>query len=118
MSRAGGLALADCERAATGATHAEIGAYLLGLWGVPYPIVEAVAMHHSPAAIESHGYDLLGALSVSHSLIGHEHALGLAGGSCDDARVDETYLANLNAPFDWQEARRRVEQSIAPAEPQ
>ncbi len=32
-----------------GATHAEIGAYLLGLWGLPFQIVEAVANHHAPA---------------------------------------------------------------------
>jgi putative nucleotidyltransferase with HDIG domain len=30
------------------AHHAEVGAYLLGLWGFPNSIVEAVAFHHSP----------------------------------------------------------------------
>jgi HD-like signal output (HDOD) protein len=29
-------------------THAEMGAYLLGEWGLPHEIVEAVAYHHSP----------------------------------------------------------------------
>ncbi|MEO6603722.1 MAG: HDOD domain-containing protein, partial [Polyangiaceae bacterium] len=29
-------------------THAEVGAFLLGLWGLPFPIVEAVANHHQP----------------------------------------------------------------------
>jgi putative nucleotidyltransferase with HDIG domain len=28
--------------------HAEVGAYLLGLWGFPNSIVEAVAFHHAP----------------------------------------------------------------------
>jgi HD-like signal output (HDOD) protein len=36
------------EQATWGATHAEIGAYLLGLWGLPFQIVEAVANHHAP----------------------------------------------------------------------
>jgi putative nucleotidyltransferase with HDIG domain len=31
-----------------GVTHSEIGAYLLGLWGLPNSIVEAVALHHTP----------------------------------------------------------------------
>jgi putative nucleotidyltransferase with HDIG domain len=31
------------------AHHAEVGAYLLGLWGFPNSIVEAVAFHHSPS---------------------------------------------------------------------
>ena len=28
--------------------HGEVGAYLLGLWGFPSQIVEAVAQHHTP----------------------------------------------------------------------
>ena len=32
-----------------GATHADVGAYLLALWGLPNPISEAVVMHHLPA---------------------------------------------------------------------
>jgi len=30
-------------------SHAEVGAYLLGLWGVPMTVVEAVAYHHDPS---------------------------------------------------------------------
>lgn len=36
------------ERRLFGAAHAETGAYLLGLWGLPASIVEAVAYHHHP----------------------------------------------------------------------
>jgi len=36
------------ELATWGATHAEVGAYLLGLWGLPFQVVEAVANHHAP----------------------------------------------------------------------
>jgi HD-like signal output (HDOD) protein/DNA-binding NarL/FixJ family response regulator len=37
------------ELSSWGVTHAELGAYLLGLWGLPFQIVEAVAHHHAPA---------------------------------------------------------------------
>jgi putative nucleotidyltransferase with HDIG domain len=37
----------DSEREVFGADHAQVGAYLLGLWGLPDPIVEAVAWHHN-----------------------------------------------------------------------
>ncbi len=37
------------ELDAFGATHCDVGAYLLGLWGLPDPIVEAAAFHHHPA---------------------------------------------------------------------
>jgi putative nucleotidyltransferase with HDIG domain len=36
------------ERKHFHATHAEVGAYLLALWGLPIPLVEAVANHHHP----------------------------------------------------------------------
>jgi HD-like signal output (HDOD) protein len=30
------------------ASHADVGGYLLGLWGLPQNIIEAVAFHHDP----------------------------------------------------------------------
>ena len=41
------------ERLAFGATHAEIGAHLLDLWGLPLSIVEAAETHHAPEEIPS-----------------------------------------------------------------
>lgn len=41
------------EKATWGVTHAEIGAFLLGLWGLPFQIVEAVANHHAPERLSS-----------------------------------------------------------------
>ena len=32
-------------------SHAELGAYLLGLWGIPDSIVEIVAFHHKPSTL-------------------------------------------------------------------
>jgi HD-like signal output (HDOD) protein len=40
--------LFQVEREHFQATHAEVGAYLLALWGLPMPLVEAVANHHHP----------------------------------------------------------------------
>jgi len=115
LSRNGHLPLFECERLIAGASHADIGAYLLGLWGLPYSIVEAVAMHHTPQAVTPHGYDLLGALALSHALLdpAGAHALGTADET--GAAVDATYHASLNAPFDWEETQRRVRASACPA---
>jgi HD-like signal output (HDOD) protein len=41
------------ERAVFGATHGEIGAYLLSLWGFPASLVEAAAFHAAPGRAES-----------------------------------------------------------------
>jgi HD-like signal output (HDOD) protein len=114
LSRSLDLPLYECERRIIGATHAEIGAYLLGLWGLPYPIVEAVALHHTPTAIVPHGYDLLSALAISHALL---QPVGGRGIPIDTRRaeVDASYLTGVGAPFDWDEAERRVRLSSAPA---
>jgi len=42
--------LHEAEQRVFGATHMEVGAYLLGLWGIPDAIVEAVMFHHTPLA--------------------------------------------------------------------
>ena len=42
------VALDLAERAAFGVTHADVGAYLLGTWGLPDSIVQAVSDHHRP----------------------------------------------------------------------
>jgi HD-like signal output (HDOD) protein len=116
MARAEGLPLVDCERRITGATHAEIGAYLLGLWGLPYTIVEAVALHHSPKAVTPHGYDLVGALAVSHALLDPGNAFAIVAPTQPEASVNAEYLAGLNAPFDWQTAQARVSNALRPNE--
>jgi HD-like signal output (HDOD) protein/ActR/RegA family two-component response regulator len=56
-ARRGGLALHEVEYARHGSSHAELGAYVLGLWGLPEPIVDAIAHQHrlahlAPAAAD------------------------------------------------------------------
>jgi HD-like signal output (HDOD) protein len=115
LARAEGLPLVECERRITGATHAEIGAYLLGLWGLPHSIVEAVALHHTPRAITPHGYDLVGALAVSHAMLEPQSAFAIIGGAHSEEGVDAGYLAELHAPFDWADAQARVANALRPA---
>lgn len=59
--------------------HAEAGAYLLGLWGLPMPIIEAVAFHLQPQRSNVRSFWVSGAVHV---------ATALAGGTA----VDEQYL--------------------------
>jgi HD-like signal output (HDOD) protein len=51
ISRAGeqNVPVWQVEQDFFGATHADVSAYLLALWGLPNPIIEAVAKHHRPA---------------------------------------------------------------------
>ena len=108
LAREQGIACDRAERQIIGASHAEIGAYLLGLWGLPYPIVEAVAWHHTPQLVPKQGFDLLAIIATAHALLG-EHAMPIAHLSNEMLpAVNEEYFSGLNPPFDWQEATRRV----------
>ncbi|MCD6117227.1 HDOD domain-containing protein [bacterium] len=40
--------ICSIEQKELGVTHSGVGAYLLGIWGFPYPVIEAVAFHHTP----------------------------------------------------------------------
>lgn len=61
----------EAEREILGACHAEIGAYLLGLWGIPELAVEAIAHHHNPCRIPHSSFDCTEALFVAN-LLAHE----------------------------------------------
>lgn len=56
-------------------THAAVGAYLLGIWGLPYAIVEAVAFHHEPKGVEAVHFPILAAVHVADRLV-QETSLG------------------------------------------
>jgi putative nucleotidyltransferase with HDIG domain len=56
------------ERRLHGHTHAEVGAYLLAIWGLPYPIVEAVAHHHQPMRAVERGFGAIAAVHVAGAL--------------------------------------------------
>jgi putative nucleotidyltransferase with HDIG domain len=82
----------DAEREILGATHAEVGAYLLGLWGLPDLIVEAVAWHHSPADCPADAFSPLTAVHVANAL-SHERIAQDAGHAV--SVVDTRYLDHL-----------------------
>ena len=52
-----------------GATHPEIGAYLLGLWGLPQRVVGAVANHVEPQRTGNRVFDAAAALYVVNMLV-------------------------------------------------
>ena len=69
-------ALFEVEQEERGFTHADIGAHLLGLWGLPPAIVEAVAYHHRPAAAHGPTMDAITAVHVA-SVLADERVLKL-----------------------------------------
>jgi putative nucleotidyltransferase with HDIG domain len=51
------------EREVLGVSHAEIGAYLLGRWGLPLPVLDAIAHHNDDTAAMT---PLLGVMRAAH----------------------------------------------------
>jgi HD-like signal output (HDOD) protein len=66
-----GQPLAALEAAELGATHAEAGACLFGVWGLPTVVVEAVAFHHGPSRAGRSAFDVSGAVHVAQ-VLAHE----------------------------------------------
>ena len=48
--------ICEAEREVFGNTHAEIGACLMGTWGIHTPIVEALAFHHNPSKCRGNSF--------------------------------------------------------------
>ena len=82
----------QAEQEVFGVTHAEVGAYLLGLWGVGEAIVEAVAYHHRPVDCGDATFGPLAIVHVADALAESEQP---AGGEPRPCCIDEGYLSTL-----------------------
>jgi HD-like signal output (HDOD) protein/CheY-like chemotaxis protein len=84
------------EQDLMGVSHAEVGAYLLGIWGLPCPVIEAVAHHHHPERVPQ---DTLDAVAVVHvaNYLAHENPVRPAAEEDSNAylKPDPEYLENL-----------------------
>jgi HD-like signal output (HDOD) protein len=78
-AQAAGCPVFKVEERANAFGHAEIGAYLLGLWGIPYAVVEAVALHHGPNRVPHQNFDAISAVYVAN-LLAHELEEAASGG--------------------------------------
>ena len=92
LSEKGTMTSLDAERQVFGTTHAEVGAYLFGLWGLPAPIVEAVAFHHCPDRCVATTFTPLTAVHVADAL---EHEQDGAGKPSEAPQLATEYLARL-----------------------
>lgn len=84
--------LKDVEGEIFGTTHAEVGAYLLGLWGLPDPIVQAIAFHHRPTSLPGHQFSPLTAVHIGDALA---HEVADAGVDVSMALMDFDYLTKI-----------------------
>ncbi len=96
------IALPEAEMEIFGATHAGLAAYLLGLWGLPTPIVEAVAFHHTPEKSDLKKCSALTAVHVANSL----------ADATGTAPLNMEYLAEIgvcNRLDDWRDTAAELQ---------
>ena len=99
------LSPVEVEAQVFGATHAETGAYLLAVWGLPLPIVEAVARHHAPAdSLEKH-FTATTALHLAERLHYEED---LEQNGLSEVKIDLQYPVELELSGRMEELRAIV----------
>jgi HD-like signal output (HDOD) protein len=81
----------EVEHEILGATHAEIAAYLMGLWGIKFPVVEAIAFHHTPGK----GGARMGILTIVHSANALAHEMD-SPQTMNPAILDDDYLKDTD----------------------
>jgi HD-like signal output (HDOD) protein len=94
LARVGQIPRIEAERIVFGAGHPEIGAYLLGLWGLPHSIVEAVAFHLQPDRCPGLLFSPLTALHISECLVTHAGSADMGQHEFTDLDLD--YLGRLD----------------------
>ncbi|HEV8548331.1 MAG TPA: response regulator [Polyangiaceae bacterium] len=68
-ARAEGRPPHELEEELLGVSHAEVGAYLLGVWGLPFSIVECTALHHVPSRAGTEPGELLLAVHLAAAAV-------------------------------------------------
>ncbi|MBN2724529.1 MAG: HDOD domain-containing protein [Deltaproteobacteria bacterium] len=95
----------DVETEIMGTTHAEVGAYLLGLWGLTEPVVEAIAFHHAPYSPSDEFRPLTAVYIANH--LDHEMKL-MNEVQFERGELDMKYLGKIGVDNLLDEIREKV----------
>ena len=106
LARKRQIPLWEVEKDIFGAGHGEMGAYLLGLWGMPPDLVESAALHHNPSRGAAKEFTPLTAVHVANVLL-YEARPDKEGFVAP--KLDEAWLAQLGVAGQlqsWREMAR------------
>ncbi|MBI1177409.1 HDOD domain-containing protein [bacterium] len=106
-SRINKISVWEAEQQQFGATHSEVGGWLMCVWGLPIAVVEAVMLHHHPARQNVRRFTPLTAVHLANAFAQSSDLSDAAG------RVDMNYLDSLRMrhrlPHWWDVCRGREE---------
>jgi HD-like signal output (HDOD) protein len=113
IARERGEPLHVVEREVFGTTHAEVGAFLLGMWGLPFTLVEAVAYHHRPELVTAGDREVLVAVHIAEALV--DAGVGDDADAILAKNLDVGVLAGFGVTTEalsrWRDVARREFQS-------
>ena len=109
QSRAESRPMVSVEREKLDATHAEIGGYLLGIWGLPSAVVSAVACHHTPQHLSNPELDAVTAVHVADALVREQDA---ESNGLHSSEIEEEYLRVVGAADRLPEWRESIEEML------
>lgn len=90
LARRQRVTLEKAEEQVFSCTHADVGGYLLGLWGLPPTVVDAIAFHHTPSAAGEDFFTPLTAVHIANVLDCEREA-----NAAPAQALDEKYLERL-----------------------
>ena len=105
--------LTAAERARFGCTHAELGAYLMSIWGLPHPLIHAVAFHDHPSASIEDCFSSLTVVHVADALVSSTTQAAILR----DVQLDDKYInaLGLNERISVWQAQHQQQQQAAKA---
>jgi putative nucleotidyltransferase with HDIG domain len=99
----------EAEKDILGASHGEIGAYLLSLWGMSAEVVKVAALHHHPIRSGDQAFTALTAVHVANAL---EYEGDVSADGSAMPVIDTAYLQQVGLEGrleSWRRARRNPE---------
>jgi HD-like signal output (HDOD) protein len=96
-----GMPLTVAEHEVMGVDHGIAGAYLLGLWGLPYEVVETVAHHERADRVAQTGFDVSGAVAIAHALLAQVKPEDIPLHERNASMLGDDYLRRIGYPRTW-----------------
>jgi HD-like signal output (HDOD) protein len=86
------MSIYDAEKAILAAGHDAVGAYLIGLWGLPSPVVEAIGFHHRVREYPDNSFNTVLAVHAANAIYYEQYPKDVVGVA---PLLDYEYLEKL-----------------------
>lgn len=102
--------LAELERAAFGVDHGAVGAYLLGLWGLPNEVVDAVSRHDDPKQLEGLGLEPATAVFIAQCFVQAKQTSDKGGSG--SVGISEAELERMKVSLNLKETQQKIQRYL------